>query len=101
MMRKGRTGVWLLIMTLLVPSPVMSAGDDRVSKRQVCQLEARDRIKLRQTRSLEAFQRRIERRLAYVQSCMERPLNEWATTGSVAERPIPPLPPPRPKDAAR
>jgi hypothetical protein len=97
-MCKGRAVAWLLLLSFLIPLPALSANEDRTSKREVCRVEARERIKLRQTRSLETFQRRIERRVAYVQNCMERPLDEWAT-GSVVGKPVPPLPPPRPKDA--
>jgi hypothetical protein len=81
----------------LVLCPGATASEDRVAKREMCQLEAKERFKPRPMRSVEVFQQRVERRMASIRECMERPFDDRVTTGSVTRQAAPPLPPPRPK----
>ena len=90
----------LLVGLLLIPIAA-TASEDRVGKREVCTLEARQRFKPRQARSVDLFQITIERRQAYIQACMAGPSVDWVTTGSVGAEKAPPLPPHRPKSNAK
>lgn len=75
----------LPVILLALASPA-TADEDLVAKREACRQEARQNVAASGRTGVEAYQRVVERRTAYVSTCMSRPM---------ARGQEPPLPPRR------
>lgn len=99
--RPNTAAPWLLSASLLLVPSSLVADEDLPAKRELCQTEARERIKARRGNGPDLYEITTRARQSYIRECMARAPEDWLTTGSVGTKPVPPLPPPRPRDAVK